>query len=230
VVATHVQDDSVATVLRELLKLFSDEPSPGTIVLSTVHRAKGGEWDVVFILRPDLLPFPAAKPNEDGTVSDELQQEYNACYVAATRPRRRLYYVENWPFGNMARRALNFDREDILAVTQYPDADPESYLTDPVTTQYTEGAVLPELDDASITEPVPYDKGEEQEEAARAMLEAAAEKYNPADPVGALACELLVQSGVICQKCLASPCKCQKDVRPASPSAGAAFVDDGQPF
>ena len=158
VVATHVADDKVTSVLAELNKLFTDEPAPGVIVLSTVHRAKGGEWDVVFILRPDLLPFPTAKPNDDGTVSDEQQQEFNACYVAATRPRHRLYYVENWPFGNMAYRGLHFDREDILAVTQYPDGNPEDYLCNPVETQYTEAKHAPaELNDARVTEPLHYD-------------------------------------------------------------------------
>jgi deoxycytidylate deaminase len=158
IVATNVKDDKVSSVLLELNKLFTDTPAAGVIVLSTIHRAKGGEWNVVFILRPDLLPFPTAQPNEDGSVSDELQQEYNACYVAATRAKNRLYYIENWPFGNAAHRLLNFDIEDILSVTQYPNANPEEYLQNPVETQYVKGTIPTELDDAEISEPTPYDK------------------------------------------------------------------------
>jgi hypothetical protein len=94
VIATRVQDDKVSSVVAEIDKLFTDEPLPGVISLSTVHRAKGLEWDVVFILRPDLMPHPYA------TSEEEMQQEMNCCYVAATRARHRLYYVQNWPFGS----------------------------------------------------------------------------------------------------------------------------------
>lgn len=137
VIATNIRNDSVVSVLEAINKLFNDTPATGVIVLSTIHRAKGGEWDVVFILRPDLLPFPTAKPNPDGSISDEQQQEYNACYVAATRPRHRLYYIENWPFGMTQYQNLNFDQEDIFAVSQYPDVDPSEYLIDQIETQYT---------------------------------------------------------------------------------------------
>jgi len=94
VIATRINDDKVSSVVEEIDKLFTEEPTPGVISLSTIHRAKGLEWDVVFILRPDLLPHPRAegKPEEE-------QQERNCCYVAATRARHRLYYVSNWPFG-----------------------------------------------------------------------------------------------------------------------------------
>ena len=95
VIATRIQDDKVSSIIEEIDKLFTEEPTPGVISLSTIHRSKGLEWDVVFILRPDLLPHPRAegKPEEE-------QQENNCCYVAATRARHRLYYVSNWPFGS----------------------------------------------------------------------------------------------------------------------------------
>jgi DNA helicase-2/ATP-dependent DNA helicase PcrA len=93
VIAEKVMDDSVQSILKQIDTLFVDEPSPGIISLSTIHRSKGLEWDVVFILRPDLLPHPNA------TTAEDVQQEKNACYVAGTRPRHRLYYVADWPFG-----------------------------------------------------------------------------------------------------------------------------------
>jgi hypothetical protein len=104
VIAEKVMDDSVQSVVEQIDTLFSDEPAPGVISLSTVHRAKGLEWDVVFVLRPDLLPHPNAKTPE------EIQQEMNACYVAATRARNRLYYVVNWPFGK-SPGPLNWELE-----------------------------------------------------------------------------------------------------------------------
>lgn len=111
VIATRVKDDKVSSLLLEIDTLFVEDPSPGVISLSTIHRAKGLEWNVVFILRPDLLPHPAAKPNPDGTWSDEQQQEKNAQYVAATRAKNRLYYVANWPFGSS--KSLSFDFEPV---------------------------------------------------------------------------------------------------------------------
>lgn len=57
------------------------------IVLSTIHRAKGLEADVVFILAPDLLPHPLARGQE------ALEQERNLAYVAITRSRDVLYYI-----------------------------------------------------------------------------------------------------------------------------------------
>jgi ATP-dependent exoDNAse (exonuclease V) beta subunit len=94
VVAANTMDDRVSTIINQIMTLFVEEPDPNTIQLSTVHRSKGLEWEVIFILRPDLLPHPRA------TQPEELEQEENACYVAATRAKHRCYYIGNWPFGN----------------------------------------------------------------------------------------------------------------------------------
>lgn len=99
VIAERVKGDTVVELINEIDSLFSDEPQPGDIVLSTIHKAKGLEWDVVFVLRPDLLPHPLAKPNPDGSWSDEQQQEQNAQYICCTRARHRYYYVTDFPFG-----------------------------------------------------------------------------------------------------------------------------------
>jgi len=103
IIAGKVKDDLVSSIYTEINSLFSDEPKPGVITLSTVHRAKGKEWNVVFILRPDLIPHPAAK-NEK-----EQKQERNIAYVADTRPKNRLYYVNSWPFGPRPSQSLPFD-------------------------------------------------------------------------------------------------------------------------
>lgn len=65
--------------------IFSDEKS--SITLTTIHRAKGLESDKIFILRPDLLPHPMASQDW------EIQQENNLKYVAITRAKKELIWV-----------------------------------------------------------------------------------------------------------------------------------------
>ncbi|MFA7314738.1 MAG: ATP-dependent helicase [Candidatus Magasanikbacteria bacterium] len=58
------------------------------IILSTVHQAKGLEWDAVFILNVSAGQFP----NDRSTGSDkELEEERRLFYVAITRARKYLY-------------------------------------------------------------------------------------------------------------------------------------------
>lgn len=76
--------------LRELLdKLFDDKEHGDAVMLSTVHKAKGLEADRVFIICPELLPFTFK-----GQQPWELVQEMNLKYVAITRARNELYWVE----------------------------------------------------------------------------------------------------------------------------------------
>jgi hypothetical protein len=63
------------------------------IIFSSVHRAKGSEFRRVFIIRPELMPFPAAKQDW------QIQQEMNILYVAITRAKEELYFVEGVPGG-----------------------------------------------------------------------------------------------------------------------------------
>lgn len=100
IIAGRVQQDSVKAVVKEIESLFVEKPDDkGTIKLSTVHRAKGLEWDTVLILCPNLMPHPNVKPNEDGSWSEDQQQEENLQYVASTRAKHKLHYICNWPFG-----------------------------------------------------------------------------------------------------------------------------------
>lgn len=72
----------------EIEELFSDVRS--SVILSTVHRAKGLEEKRVFILRPDLLPLRWIDQQDW-----ELEQEHNLCYVALTRAKFELYFIQN---------------------------------------------------------------------------------------------------------------------------------------
>lgn len=76
---------SVAELMSKIEMLFSDN-NVG-VIFSSVHRAKGLEADNVYILRPDLMPHPKAKKEW------ETQQEMNGMYVAQTRSKDNLIFV-----------------------------------------------------------------------------------------------------------------------------------------
>ena len=79
---------TVDDLKRELDNLFQEKPNGGKLLtLSTVHKAKGLEWNRVFIHGPELMPCKWAK------MPWQKQQERNLQYVAVTRARDALYYV-----------------------------------------------------------------------------------------------------------------------------------------
>jgi len=57
------------------------------VVLSTIHQAKGLEWDLVFILRMAAGMFPSERSSYK---EEELEEERRLFYVAITRARREL--------------------------------------------------------------------------------------------------------------------------------------------
>lgn len=74
------------------MEQFFDENINGAVILSTVHRAKGLEADTVYILDESKMPHPMAKTPE------AMTQEMNLRYVALTRSKRRLVFVDPKPF------------------------------------------------------------------------------------------------------------------------------------
>ncbi|MDA8163996.1 MAG: ATP-dependent helicase, partial [Desulfobacteraceae bacterium] len=59
------------------------------LVLSTVHSAKGLEWDTVFIIHLAEGKFPSAQ----AVSPEEREEERRLLYVAATRARKQLYLL-----------------------------------------------------------------------------------------------------------------------------------------
>ena len=76
---------SVKALEKSIDEIFN--PKKNAIVLSSIHKAKGLEYDRVFLLRPDLLPNKFAKSDE------ELQQERNLMFVAITRSKSQFFYI-----------------------------------------------------------------------------------------------------------------------------------------
>jgi DNA helicase-2/ATP-dependent DNA helicase PcrA len=58
------------------------------IILSTIHQAKGLEWDTVFVIHLTNLGFPNPRALEE---EDSIEEERRLFYVAVTRARNRLF-------------------------------------------------------------------------------------------------------------------------------------------
>ena len=74
-------------LLEKIQTVFEEKHSPDTITLCTIHKAKGLEADVVYILNENLIPSPLSKS------AQQLQQEQNLKYVARTRAKKEMYYL-----------------------------------------------------------------------------------------------------------------------------------------
>jgi superfamily I DNA/RNA helicase len=71
---------SVGDVIERIEALFEDKSDDGCVVLSTTHKAKGLEWNRVWMLRSTYLQRPDV-------------EEANLTYVAVTRARKELILV-----------------------------------------------------------------------------------------------------------------------------------------
>lgn len=87
-----VDETPVTALIAEIERLFVDANGNGAgmVTLATVHKAKGLEYDRVFVLDAgEFMPCPWAR--RDGW---EMQQERNCMYIAATRAKRELRYIK----------------------------------------------------------------------------------------------------------------------------------------
>jgi len=81
--------DSVDGMIKHIQDLFTEKAPGDSILLSSIHRAKGLEANRVFFLEPDsaTCPHPMAKSDW------QVKQEWNLRYVAMTRAINELYYI-----------------------------------------------------------------------------------------------------------------------------------------
>lgn len=77
--------DTIADIITELY----DRNAPGAVYLSTIHKAKGLEWQEVLFLDPQLIPSCYASRDW------QYQQERNLKYVGVTRAQQVLHYTES---------------------------------------------------------------------------------------------------------------------------------------
>jgi DNA helicase IV len=89
ILAVGEQTHDLAKVKDTLNEIFSDANIKNAINLSTCHKAKGLEADRVIIVLPDKLPL-----SWKGQKAWQYQQELNLKYVALTRAKKELVFVD----------------------------------------------------------------------------------------------------------------------------------------
>ncbi|MFY9984391.1 MAG: ATP-dependent helicase [Chthoniobacterales bacterium] len=87
----------------ETEQLTTQDEDRERVTLSTVHQAKGLEWQAVFIVWLTDGMFPSARSLES---TDNVEEERRLFYVAITRAKDQLYflYPAIWPNGNLDQR------------------------------------------------------------------------------------------------------------------------------
>lgn len=88
--------DSVDSFLEQIsLVADTDEidDDDSSVILMTLHSAKGLEYPVVFLVGLEDGVFPHQRSL---TEPDELEEERRLCYVGITRARERLYLTHAW--------------------------------------------------------------------------------------------------------------------------------------
>ncbi|MGZ8585107.1 MAG: 3'-5' exonuclease, partial [Actinomycetota bacterium] len=84
------------------------------LVLSTVHSAKGGEWDVVHVIHAADGMFPSDMATGD---DDQIEEERRLFYVALTRARHHLEV--SFPLRYHRRSGGREDRHWYAQVTRF---------------------------------------------------------------------------------------------------------------
>ncbi|MBV8277833.1 MAG: ATP-dependent helicase, partial [Verrucomicrobia bacterium] len=87
----------------ETEQLTTQDEDRERVTLSTVHQAKGLEWQAVFIVWLTDGMFPSARSLES---NENVEEERRLFYVAITRAKDQLYflYPSIWPNGNIDQR------------------------------------------------------------------------------------------------------------------------------
>lgn len=81
---------TVESLVAKIELMFTDEPNATRVTLSTVHKAKGLEFETVFI-----LDFGQYMPSRWAQQEWQRVQEQNLIYVAVTRAKQTLIYINS---------------------------------------------------------------------------------------------------------------------------------------
>lgn len=108
--------NNVDELIKKITKIFTDVLNDNNVIyLSTIHKAKGLESDNVFI-----LPFNGLA-NETNMVDWQIEQENNIKYVAYTRSKKTLNFIDS--------STINDDDNDTNNLTKIKTLVNRIYLT-----------------------------------------------------------------------------------------------------
>ena len=122
--------NEIPAIIRRLKDMNTGDAGRGNaeMIFSTVHRAKGMEYDIVhlandFVRESDLEKFKPEK-SDDKPDAARLNEEVNLLYVAVTRTKNRLHIPEslvpeNFPASSQIQviKAKDNDEENNLIIT-----------------------------------------------------------------------------------------------------------------
>ena len=80
---------TISEVISFVEEIFSDVNRENSVILSTIHKAKGLESTNVFFVDRQLIPSKFASTTE------QIRQEYNLYYVGITRAKERLIFINS---------------------------------------------------------------------------------------------------------------------------------------
>jgi len=108
--------------LNELIQgisLRSKEPprDPNSVVLMTVHAAKGLEFDFVYVISMAESVMPSWQSIQKGDRSVEMEEERRNCFVAITRTRQRLALSYACAYGTWTKAPSRFLKEMALTAS-----------------------------------------------------------------------------------------------------------------
>lgn len=92
-------------LLEKIESIFSKKNKDEGVALSTIHKAKGLEADNVYIVCKSLMPSKCA------TKDWEIKQEYNLMYVAYTRAKNKLGFIDEKDFDDFDYVSSNNTKE-----------------------------------------------------------------------------------------------------------------------
>ena len=111
-------------------------PGRGAVTVTTIHKAKGLEWDACLLARATAGSLPSVY----ATTGAELAEERRLAYVAVTRARRHL--VATWaagrPGGRPARRSPYLDALETPTARRTRDVGPRTPAR-PTAARFTAG-------------------------------------------------------------------------------------------
>lgn len=97
--------------------LDSKDDSADSVIMLTIHSAKGLEFDTVFLIGADEGVFPSARSFDH---PDEIEEERRLCYVAVTRAKRKLYITH-------AKERLVFGKTHYPRQSRFLEELPEEF-------------------------------------------------------------------------------------------------------